>query len=114
MAKTFKQFVKESKRSYGGGLDNAGGLEYDVRNSDGTIGPGYKPGKRQHSSTSYGHEIKPEPKHPLQGKKVAAKHENGQEVIGKLIHTTNQGSVAKIKHSSGMIHAVDAKTVKKA
>jgi hypothetical protein len=91
-----------------GGQDNAGGQYYDIKNSDGTIGMGYKPGKHYPSSSSR-IEIKSEPKHPLHGKQVT----NGK-VTGKLIGTEHQGSAAKIKHSSGMIHHVDAKDIRKA
>jgi len=91
-----------------GGHDNAGGHYYDIKNSDGTIGMGYKPGKHYPSSSSR-IEIKSEPKHPLHGKQVT----NGK-VTGKLIGTEHQGSAAKIKHSSGMIHHVDAKDIRKA
>jgi len=91
-----------------GGQDNAGGQYYDIKNSDGTIGMGYKPGKHYPSSSSR-IEIKSEPKHPLHGKQVT----NGK-VTGKLIGTEMQGQAAKIKHSSGMIHHVDAKDIRKA
>ena len=91
-----------------GGQDNAGGQYYDIKNSDGTIGMGYKPGKHYPSSSSK-IEIKSEPKHPLHGKQVT----NGK-VTGRLIGTEHQGRAAKIKHSSGMIHHVDAKEIRKA
>ena len=91
-----------------GGHDNAGGQYYDIKNSDGTIGMGYKPGKHHPSSPSR-IEIKSEPKHPLHGKQVT----NGK-VTGRLIGTEMQGQAAKIKHSSGMIHHVDAKEIRKA
>ena len=97
-----------------GGRDNAGGQYYDIDNSDGTIGFGYKPGKSHPSSSHSNYKIKSEPKHPLHGKLVTAKHSNGEEVTGKMMGTEHQGTVAKIKHSSGMIHHTDAKTVKKA
>ena len=97
-----------------GGRDNAGGQYYDIDNSDGTIGFGYKPGKSHPSSSHSNYKIKSEPKHPLHGKIVTAKHSNGEEVTGKMMGTEHQGTVAKIKHSSGMIHSTDAKTVKKA
>jgi hypothetical protein len=102
-----KQDVKEEVMVEGG-QDNAGGQYYDIKNSDGTIGMGYKPGKHYPSSSSR-IEIKSEPKHPLHGKQVT----NGK-VTGKLIGTEHQGRAAKIKHSSGMIHHVDAKEIRKA
>ena len=102
-----KQDVKEEVMVEGG-QDNAGGQYYDIKNSDGTIGMGYKPGKHYPSSPSR-IEIKSEPKHPLHGKQVT----NGK-VTGKLIGTEHQGRAAKIKHSSGMIHHVDAKEIRKA
>ena len=102
-----KQDVKEEVMVEGG-QDNAGGQYYDIKNSDGTIGMGYKPGKHYPSSSSR-IEIKSEPKHPLHGKQVT----NGK-VTGKLIGTEMQGQAAKIKHSSGMIHHVDAKEIRKA
>ena len=106
--------VDEMRKMASGGRDNAGGQYYDIDNGDGTIGFGYKPGKSQPSSSHSNYETKPEPKHPLHGKIVTAKHSNGQEVTGRLMGTEHQGTVAKIKHSSGMIHSTDAKTVKKA
>ena len=108
------EMVEEMRKMASGGRDNAGGQYYDIHNSDGTIGFGYKPGKSQPSSSHSNYEMKPEPKHPLHGKIVTAKHSNGQEVTGRLMGTEHQGTVAKIKHSSGMIHSTDAKTVKKA
>lgn len=113
--KNFKQFMNEGKVSFSGGTDNAGGQSYDVTNSDGTISTHYVPGKHHNSS---GHhttpEIKPEPKHPLQGKKVTAKHDGGQQVTGRLVRTEHGGKTAVVKHhETGMLHFVDAKTVKK-
>jgi len=46
-----KQDVKEEVMVEGG-QDNAGGQYYDIKNSDGTIGMGYKPGKHYPSSSS--------------------------------------------------------------
>ena len=106
--------VEEVRKMASGGRDNAGGQYYDIDNGDGTIGFGYKPGKSQPSSSHSNYEMKPEPKHPLHGKIVTAKHSDGKEVTGRLMGTEHQGTVAKIKHSSGMIHSTDAKTVKKA
>ena len=106
--------VEEVRKMASGGRDNAGGQYYDIDNDDGTIGFGYKPRKSQPSSSHSNYEYKPEPKHPLHGKIVTAKHNNGQEVTGRMMGTEHQGTVAKIKHSSGMIHSTDAKTVKKA
>ena len=106
--------VEEVRKMASGGRDNAGGQYYDIDNDDGTIGFGYKPGKSYPSSSHSNYELKPEPKHPLHGKLVTAKHSNGQEVTGRMMGTEHQGTVAKIKHSSGMIHSTDAKTVKKA
>ena len=101
-----EEVVAESWRATGG-QDNAGGQSYGIDNSDGTIGRGYKPGKHYSSSPSTV-EIKSEPKHPLHGKQVT----NGK-VTGRLMGTEHQGTVAKIKHSSGMIHHVDAKEIRK-
>ena len=101
-----EEVVAEGWRATGG-QDNAGGQSYGIDNSDGTIGMGYKPGKHYSSSPSTV-EIKSEPKHPLHGKQVT----NGK-VTGRLMGTEHQGTVAKIKHSSGMIHHVDAKEIKK-
>ena len=101
-----EQGVAEGWRATGG-RDNAGGQSYGIDNSDGTIGRGYKPGKH-YSSSSSTVEIKSEPKHPLHGKQVT----NGK-VTGRLMGTEHQGTVAKIKHSSGMIHHVDAKEIRK-
>jgi hypothetical protein len=113
MTKSFKQFFNES-RIASGGRDNAGGQYYDVKNSDGTIGMSYVPGK-QHSSSSPPPEIKPEPKHPLLGKKVTAKHGNGEEVTGRFVKTELGGQIAVIKHhKTGVLHSTDATTVKKA
>lgn len=111
MAKTFKQFMKESKRAYGGGSDNAGGHSYYTHASDGSSISVYVPGKHTGGSSSYGHTPpKPEPKHPLHGHKVT-----DGKVVGRLIGTEHQGSVAKIKHpTTGAIHYVDAKDIKKA
>lgn len=106
--------IEEVRKMASGGRDNAGGQYYDIDNDDGTIGFGYKPGKSHPSSSHSNYEYKPEPKHPLHGKLVTAKHSNGQEVTGRMMGTEHQGTVAKIKHSSGMIHSTDAKTVKKA
>ena len=101
-----EEVVAEGWRATGG-QDNAGGQSYGIDNSDGTIGRGYKPGKH-YSSSSSTVEIKSEPKHPLHGKQVT----NGK-VTGRLMGTEHQGTVAKIKHSSGMIHHVDAKEIRK-
>ena len=106
--------IEEVRKMASGGRDNAGGQHYDIDNGDGTIGFGYKPGKSQPSSSHSNYEYKPEPKHPLHGKIVTAKHSDGKEVTGRLMGTEHQGTVAKIKHSSGMIHSTDAKTIKKA
>ena len=106
--------IEEVRKMANGGRDNAGGQHYDIDNGDGTIGFGYKPGKSQPSSSHSNYEYKPEPKHSLHGKLVTAKHSNGEEVTGRMMGTEHQGTVAKIKHSSGMIHSTDAKTVKKA
>lgn len=110
MAKTFKQFMKESKYSYGGGTDNAGGYTRHYTASDGTSQSEYVPGKHTPSSGLGRHEVKPEPKHPLHGHQVT-----DDKVRGRLMGTEHQGTVAKIKHhETGAIHFVDAKTIKKA
>jgi len=113
--KTLQQKIYEARIGMHWPADNAGGHSYDIHNTDGTISTGYKPGKHVPSTHIGGHEIKAEPKHPLQGKKVVAKHSGGQEVHGRLIGTEHQGTVAKIKHKeTGHIHFVDAKSVQKA
>lgn len=100
----------ESKYSYGGGSDNAGGYTRHYTASDGTSQSEYVPGKKYQPSSSIGHEpTKPEPKHPLHGHQVT-----DGKVHGRLMGTEHQGSVAKIKdHKTGAIHYVDVKLVKK-
>lgn len=115
MPKSFKQFMENNNVRVSGGQDNGGGQSYDVTNSDGTISTHYVPGKHHGSSSSTSYEHKPEPKHPLQGKKVTATHSGGQSVTGKLVRTEHGGTTAVIKnHETGMLHFTDAKTVKKA
>ena len=101
--------LTETKYSYGGGSDNAGGHHKFFTASDGTTQSIYVPGKKYQQSSSIGHEpIKAEPKHPLHGHQVT-----DGKVHGRLMGTARQGSVAKIKdHKSGNIHYVDAKDIK--
>ena len=109
MTKTFKQFVEEG-RSYGGGADWDGGYSYHTTASDGSSISVYVPGKKiggfVHTPSP---KTQPEPKHPLHGHKVT-----DGKVVGRLMGTEHQGSVAKIKHhETGAIHYVDAKKIKK-
>jgi len=108
--KKFNQFIKEAKYSYGGDTDKDGGNTRHYTASDGTSQSVYIPGRKPPESSGYGHEpSKPEPKHPLQGKKVT-----DGKIHGRLMGTEHQGTVAKIKHpDTGAIHYVDAKNIKK-
>jgi hypothetical protein len=106
--KKFNQFIKESKYSYGGGTDNAGGHTKHYTASDGTSQSVYVPGKNQSGSSEPStHSNAPDSKHPLHGKKVT----NGK-VTGRLVGTSSQGDSVHIKVGSA-IHVVDAKGVKK-
>ena len=106
--KTFNQYIKEAKYSYGGGTDNAGGQTKYYTASDGTSQSVYRPGKNQGGSSEPStHSNAPDSKHPLHGKKVT----NGK-VTGRLVGTSAQGKSAHIKVGDA-IHVVDAKSVKK-
>lgn len=103
--------VEGAQRSYGGGDDNAGGYSYHTTGDDGTDQSVYVPGKYDPSPGLSRHDVKPEPRHPLQGKIVSAQYGDGT-VSGKLIGTEQQGSVAKIKDpETGAIYYVDADSV---
>ena len=102
--KTFNQFIKESKYSYAGGTDNAGGHTKHYTASDGTSQSVYVPGEKQGGSST---PTKAQPKHPLHGKKVT-----DGKVTGRLVGTSSQGDSVHIKVGSA-IHVVDAKGVKK-